>query len=44
MGIVVFKSLVAALAAGFQVYDRTPKGYLVRTRTDGGWAIALVEV
>jgi len=41
-GLVVFKSLAEALAAGYQVYDRTPDGYLVRTRTGSGWAIAIV--
>ncbi len=42
-GLMVFKNLVEALRAGYQVYDRTPNGYLVRTRTSAGWAIALVE-
>lgn len=43
MGIVLFSSLAAALRAGFHVYDRTAEGYLVRQRTQGGWAIALVR-
>ncbi|HEY8315175.1 MAG TPA: hypothetical protein VIG51_13520 [Candidatus Baltobacteraceae bacterium] len=38
-----FPSLIAALRAGYQVYDRTAEGYLVRTRTTTGWAIALVH-
>jgi Ca2+-binding EF-hand superfamily protein len=42
-GLLVFKSLADALRAGFQIYDRTQDGYLVRTRTTGGWAIALVH-
>jgi hypothetical protein len=42
-GITVFKSLADALRAGYQVYDRTSDGYLVRTRTSAGWAIALVS-
>jgi len=42
-GLVVFKTLVDALRAGYQVYDKTPDGYLVRTRTSGGWAIAIVS-
>ncbi|MGH7736601.1 MAG: hypothetical protein ACREMP_01835 [Candidatus Tyrphobacter sp.] len=42
-GIMVFKSLAEALRAGYQVYDRTSDGYLVRTRTNAGWAIALVS-
>ena len=41
-GLVVFKSLADALRAGYQVYDRTENGYLVRTRTTSGWAMALV--
>lgn len=40
----VFRSLTSAINAGFQVYDRTSTGYLVRTRTPGGWALAIVEV
>lgn len=42
-GLVVFKSLADALAAGYQVYERTPDGYLVRTLTASGWAIAIVS-
>ncbi len=38
-----FPSLIAALRAGYQVYDRTANGYLVRTRTATGWAIARVS-
>jgi hypothetical protein len=41
-GLMVFTSLADALRAGFQVYDRTSEGYLVRTRTTSGWAMALV--
>lgn len=41
-GIVTFKTLDEAMRAGYQVYDKTSDGYLVRTRTDAGWAIALV--
>jgi hypothetical protein len=40
----VFSSLTAALHAGFHVYDRTENGYLVRTRTTHGWALALVDL
>lgn len=39
-----FPTLIAALRAGYQVYDRTMDGYLVRTRTANGWAIASVKV
>jgi hypothetical protein len=42
-GILVFKSLADAFRAGFQVYDRMPTGYLVRTRTANGWAFAVVD-
>ncbi len=42
-GLMVFDSLADALRAGFQIYDRTHDGYLVRTRTAGGWAMALVN-
>jgi Ca2+-binding EF-hand superfamily protein len=41
-GLLVFKSLADALRAGFQIYDRTQDGYLVRTRTSTGWAMAIV--
>jgi hypothetical protein len=43
-GILTFPSLAEAIRAGFQVYDRTPDGYLVRTRTSSGWAAAVVIV
>jgi hypothetical protein len=42
MGILTFTTLRAALNAGFHVYDRNATGYLVRTRTAAGWALALV--
>lgn len=41
-GIQVFKTLAEALRAGYSVYDRTENGYLVRTRTTHGWALAVV--
>lgn len=43
-GIVTFPSLAHAIRAGYQIYDRTPGGYLVRTRTPEGWALAMVLV
>ena len=43
-GLMVFRDLTAAIRAGYQVYDRTPNGYVVRARTDAGWALALVEL
>jgi len=44
MGIVVFKSLAEAVDAGYQLFDRISEGYLVRTRTNAGWALALVRI
>lgn len=41
-GLVVFRSLADALRAGYQIYDRTDTGYLVRTKTAAGWAMAIV--
>jgi len=41
---VVFHSLAEAIRAGFQVYDRTKSGYLVRIKASGGWAFALVDL
>ena len=35
-GLMVFKSLADALRAGFQIYERTQDGYLVRTKTAHG--------
>jgi hypothetical protein len=40
----VFHSLAEAIRAGYAVYDRRPAGYLVRTRTSAGWALALVDL
>lgn len=42
-GLVVFASLREALNAGYHIYGRTERGYLARLRTEGGWALALVE-
>jgi hypothetical protein len=42
-GLLVFKSITEALRAGYQVYDRTADGYLVRIQTSRGWAMALVN-
>jgi hypothetical protein len=42
-GLVVFSSLRDALNAGYHIYGRSERGYLARLRTDGGWAMALVE-
>jgi hypothetical protein len=43
-GITIFSSVSEALRAGFHIYDRTNSGYLVRTRTARGWALAVVNV
>ena len=42
-GLLVFRTLADAVHNGFEVYDRTRDGYLVRTLTDGGWALAIVR-
>ena len=41
-GVITFRSVSEALRAGYHVYDRTDTGYLVRTNTKDGWAMALV--
>ncbi|HLI96205.1 MAG TPA: hypothetical protein VKT72_08970 [Candidatus Baltobacteraceae bacterium] len=43
-GLKVFRNLRDAINAGYQVYDRMADGYLVRTRTSGGWALAIVQL
>ncbi len=43
-GLTVFPSVQSALRAGYQVCDRTEYGYLVRTRTNRGWAFAIVDL
>ena len=35
-GLIVFKTLSDAIRAGFELYDKTEYGYLVRLRTDAG--------
>lgn len=41
---VVFKSVREALMAGYQIYGKTDDGYLARTRTERGWALALIVI
>ena len=41
---VIFHSVDEALRAGYQIYDRSESGYLARTKTSRGWALALVEL
>jgi len=43
-GLVVFKSISAAIQAGYSLYDRTEYGYIARIKTDHGWAMALVKL
>jgi hypothetical protein len=43
-GMTVFRSLVEALRAGFEVHDRIAAGYLMRTRTNRGYALAIVDL
>jgi hypothetical protein len=42
-GLLVFTSPDEAIGAGFQVWDRTHDGYLVRIRTAHGWALAVAK-
>ncbi|MBV9102401.1 MAG: hypothetical protein JO060_02360 [Candidatus Eremiobacteraeota bacterium] len=41
-GLMIFTSLAEAIKCGFQVYDRTTDGYIVRAKTAKGWALAMV--
>lgn len=43
-GIIRFRSLAEAIRQGYQVYDKTPTGYLLRIMTAQGWAMALCEL
>lgn len=41
----IFKTVAAALRAGFNVYDRTEYGFIVRIRLDSGlYANAIVDL
>jgi hypothetical protein len=40
-GIVRFSNIRAAIDAGYQVCGRNGEGYLVRTMTTRGWALAI---
>ncbi len=42
-GIMVFKSMLEAVSSGFQYFDRTKDGYLVRKMTPAGWALAIAR-
>jgi hypothetical protein len=43
-GLVRFNSLAEAIRNGFQVCGQCPEGYLVRIRTERGWAMAIARV
>ena len=40
----IFHTVADALNAGYHIYDRTQTGYLVRIKTERGFALALVEL
>jgi hypothetical protein len=42
--VTVFPTLADAIRAGYELFDRTPDGYLVRLRTENGYALAIVEL
>ena len=42
-GLLVFPTLAAAIQNGFEVYEKTSEGYLVRVRTNAGFALAVVR-
>jgi len=43
-GIVTFATLSEALREGYEPYERTENGYLMRVRTTLGWAWAFVDM
>jgi len=42
-GVLVLKTMAEAIAAGFEFFDKTSDGYLVRKKTSQGWALAIVR-
>jgi hypothetical protein len=42
-GILFFNSMGEALSSGFQFFDRTKDGFLVRKMTPRGWALAIAR-
>jgi len=42
-GVLILHSMADALAKGFEFFDRTADGYLVRKKTERGWALAIVR-
>jgi hypothetical protein len=43
LGTMTFNSISSALRAGYQVYDRTEAGFIVRIKTQAGWRLAFVD-
>ncbi len=43
-GIHVFYSLQEALALGYEVYEQTEYGYLVRLKIGEAWGFAIVDL
>jgi hypothetical protein len=42
-GIRVFRTLAEAIAQGYEAYDKTKYGWLVRMRLGTGYALAIVD-
>ena len=42
-GIMIFKSVGEAIHSGFEYFDKTEDGVLVRKKTPNGWALALAR-
>jgi len=42
-GMIVFRSLADAVRHGYEIYDRTSDGYVMRKRTEYGFGLALVR-
>ena len=42
-GVLILQTLADAFAQGFEFFDRTQDGYLVRKKMPGGWALAIVK-
>jgi len=40
----VFRTLSEAIKAGYEVYDLTSDGYVLRKLTPQGWTMALAEL
>jgi hypothetical protein len=42
-GVLILRSMADAIAQGFEFFDRTSDGYIVRKKTPLGWALAIVR-